>query len=359
MTIRRVAYVVNVFPKLSETFIANELVELQRRGIELCIISLRKPAEALQHHFIRASGLLEQTSYDSSDFSAVLNEFRPQVMHAHFATEPAAAARNFSQELRVPFTFTAHGYDIFRKPPPDFQTRASAASAVVTVSRANGDYIHKHYGVAKDHLRIIPCGVNTELFKPLSRKREGPPLILCVARHVPVKNLPLLLRACAILRDQNVLFQCVILGDGKCQDELEALRSDLGLQELVAMPGAAEQQEVLVWLQSAAIAVLTSENEGLPVCLMEAGACGLPVVATAVGGVPELIQDGITGILTKPGDAGDLADALQRLLKDSELRTKLGNAGRHRVEEFFSLREQANQLIELWKQILRRNGHSL
>ena len=360
MRVRRVAYVVNVFPKWSETFIANELAQLQSRGIELRILSLRPPGEPMQHEFIRACGLLDKTTYDPAQFSAVLRDFEPQLLHAHFATEPAAMAWKLSQEFGVRFTFTAHGYDIFRKPPADFHARATAASAVVTVSKANAAYLQSHFQVPSAHLRIIPCGVDTGLFKPVSKPpKDTPPLIVCVARHVVVKNLPLLLRACGILLSRAVPFRCVILGDGPCRQKLEALSAELGLGSAVQMPGAAEQREVLRWLQQADLAALSSENEGLPVCLMEAGACGLPVVATSVGGVPELIEHGITGLLTRAGDPVEFANALQQLLSEPALRSKMGSAARSRIEEFFSLEQQVSGLLELWKEILTRDGHSL
>src|SRR5262245_41260143 len=133
----RVAYIVNVFPKLSETFIAHELAELGRRGVALRVCSLRPPMETLRHDLIARNGLDALTSYDPSQFLQQLQEFKPHLLHAHFATEPAAAARALAQQLGLPFTFTAHGYDIRRKPPADFAQRAAAARAVVTVSHAN------------------------------------------------------------------------------------------------------------------------------------------------------------------------------------------------------------------------------
>src|SRR5216117_1281038 len=106
------------------------------------------------------------------------------MLHAHFATEPTAAARELAQELRVPFTFTAHGYDIRRKPPPDFAARAGAAAAVITVSQANVRYIAETFGVPPGHIHLISCGVNLDRFHPASKQPDAheAPLIVCVAR---------------------------------------------------------------------------------------------------------------------------------------------------------------------------------
>jgi glycosyltransferase involved in cell wall biosynthesis len=296
---------------------------------------------------------LERTTYDADEFPAVMDAFGPQLVHAHFATEPAAATHALAVSRGVPFTFTAHGYDIYRRPPADFADRARAAAALVTVSDANARYIHKTFGVPAGHIRVIPCGVDTELFRP-ARERPHAPHIVCVARLVPVKNLGLLLDACAGLRARGMDFRCVLIGDGPERSSLEAARAQLGLEGVVELAGAAEQADVLEWWRRACVAVLTSDREGMPVSLMEAAACGVPAVATAVGGVPELVEDGVTGLLTPPGDARALADALGRLLGDPGRAAQMGAAARARAVERFSVRRQVNRLLGLWSGLLRK-----
>src|SRR5439155_3722342 len=118
------------------------------------------------------------------------------------------------------------------------------------------------------------------------------------------------------------------------------------------LPGAADHSEVLRWWHRASIAVLTSQSEGMPVSLLEAAACAVPAVATAVGGVPELVEDGVTGLLLPPGDAAALATALQNLIEDPVRAERLGRAARRRVEERFSLARQIDALLELWREII-------
>jgi len=363
MTPRRIAYVVQDFPKLSETFIAGELAELRRRGVEVRILSRKQLQEQLLHSFIADDGLDRLAVYGAANFSAALAEFQPDLIHAHYSTNPTANARALAVEFGVPFTFTAHGSDIYSKAPGDFAERAAAAAAVITVSEANARYIATSFGVPRERICVIPCGVDTAIFRPLEREPETAvamrpqaaaqsPLIVCVARHEPVKNLRLLLEACAILRDRVVDFRCVMIGDGASHDELAGIRARLNLEPRVEMIGAAERATVLAWLRRASVAVLSSHNEGMPVSLMEAGACEVPVVATRVGGIPELVEDGVTGILTAPGDAGALADALQRLLADQPLRATMGQVARRRIAATFSLTAQVDSLQALWSRVL-------
>ena len=326
---------------------------MRRRGVQIRILSLLSPRELLRQPLVSEAGLDRVTCYDQGQFSKLLDEFRPQLFHAHFATEATAIAQQLAVAHGLPFTFTSHGYDIYRRPPEDYHARALAAAAVVTVSRANTRYIAETFRVPPSRIRLIPCGVDTGRFRPAPNGRNPElPLLVCVARHVPVKNLALLLRSCALLRDRQVRFRCLMVGDGPCRKEIEALRIELDLQDCIDMPGAADQTVVLDCWHRAAIGVLTSHSEGMPVSLMEAAACAVPVVATHVGGVPELVEPGKTGFLVPSGDAAAFASALERLLRDPFLRKEMGAAARHRAETQFSLQSHVDKLLGLWSEIL-------
>lgn len=357
MPLKRIAYVLNVFPKLSETFIAGELAELLNRGIEIHALSLRKPKDEPRHPIIEQAGLMAHMHYDVSRFKTLLRDFQPQLIHAHFAREATATAREIADELGMPFTFTAHRYDIYDKAPPDFAARAAAAAAMITVSEANARYITATFGVPPEHIRIIPCGVDTEQFTPAGLPgSDRRPLILCVARLHPVKNQELLLRACARLKACSIDFRCVLVGDGPTRQALIETIAALDLASSVELAGAADQSEVLRWLKQASVAVLSSTSEGMPVSLMEAAACGVPAVATAVSGVPELIEDGITGFVIPPGDDTALAIALTRILGDKNLAARMGTAARRRAVERFSIRLQADRLLDVWTHAVQQEG---
>ena len=351
MKVRRIGYVCGVFPKVSETFVANEMAELRRRGVEIRILSLRLPAEELRHRVVKETGLDRLVSYDRAAFRSALEEFRPQFLHAHFATQATAAARELSRDLGLPYTFTAHRYDIYDKAPEDFGDRARDAAAVITVSEANVDFMHQRFGVPLEKMVLIPCGVDTEFFAP-ARSKLAPPHVVCVARLEPVKNHGVLLRAFALLRERGVAFRGVLLGDGKARETVLATRRDLGLEELVDMPGAADQDAVRDWLGRASISALSSDSEGMPVSLMEAAAAGVPVVATDVGGNGQLVADGETGYIVPPRDPAAFAAALERLLREADRRARFGQAARRRALERFSLSHQVDQMIAVWEKVL-------
>lgn len=332
---------------MSETFVAGEAAEVLRRGVDVRILSLDRGDEELTHEIVERAGLAERTVYGAESFGPVLRDFRPDLLHAHFATQATAEARRLASALGVPFTFTAHRYDIYAKAPVDLADRIDAAAAVVTVSHANVRHLAETHGVSPHRLHVIPCGVDVDRFRPAPRP-ASPPEIVCVARLKAIKNHALLLEACAILAARRVPFRCVLVGEGPARPEVEAIRHRLGLTGIVDLVGAAEQNEVLSWWHRASVAVLTSEYEGSPVCLKEAAACGVPAVATAVGGVPELVEDGRTGLLAPAGDANAIAERLERLLSDPALAASLGAEARRRAEREFSVVRQVDRLLAVW-----------
>lgn len=349
MTPTRVAYVVRAFPRTSGRCVAAELAELRRRGIEVRVLSLETPEEPVFHAIV-AAGLVKCTTYEAQSFAAVLDAFRPDVVHAHLGTEPAGIACSLACALRRPFTFTAHGCDACGCPAVDLGIRARDAAAVVTVSEVDRHDLDVTHGVAADRVHVIPCGVDTEWFTP-GIDAINPPLVVCVAPLRESKRLDVLFRACALLRDSRTRFRCVIVGDGPERDALERLRRQLRLETLVELSGLADPDAVRLWWQRASIAALSSQSEDMPVSLMEAAACGVPAVAPAVGGIPELIVDGVTGFVTPPLDSAALADALRRLITDVPLRLRMRAAARERAECHFSRVIHVDRLLAMWSSI--------
>ncbi len=352
MTLKRIAYIVNVFPKFSETFIANEITELKRRGVEIAILSRRTPVESLRHKVVTDNKLEQLTCYGEEKFLPFLKKYRPQLIHAHFATQPTELARKLSRQLHIPYSLTAHCYDIYRRPAADFAARCRSASAVITVSKANAKYMLDTLGAPASNLSIIPCGVDTDWFKPRSQSHAKAPLLVCASRMQAHKNLPVLLRACALLRDRGLWFRCAVLGDGDERANLEALRTSLGLDEIVRFQGLTSQEDVRAWWREASVGLLTSLAEGMPVSLMEALSSAVPVVATTVGGVPEMIQSGVNGFTVPINNPEAVADAVAKIIANPEMASRMSKAARATALERFSLSHQVDSLLDIWNQVL-------
>jgi hypothetical protein len=195
--------------------------------------------------------------------------------------------------------------------------RVARAGRPEAVCDALHPYLVERLGVRREKIKLVPNGVDTHFFSPdPGQPKPGISHIVCVARLEPVKQLHLLLAGCGVLRDADVPFRCTIVGEGSCRDTLLTLREELGLTDHVAFVGPLESERVRHHLRSAHLAVLSSQSEGHPVSLLEAAAVGIPAVAPAVGGIPEIIVHGETGLLTDSADPRALGIAMARVCTD-------------------------------------------
>jgi glycosyltransferase involved in cell wall biosynthesis len=390
----RIAYVVSRFPKLSETFIVDEIVELRRLGLEIDLYSLLEGQESVAHPEARAlaedlnaanreslrsllgaSGawLLERPVVWLALFAEVFSETwrSPRTLarsiaalfaaglfarrmrrdgvthlHAHWATHPALMAWAIHRLTAIPYSFTIHADDLFVTQSL-LETKLREAARIVTISRYNADFLEERYSDAiAGKLEIVHCGVRTDAFSP--GIRPAPPTsghrplkILCVARLEPKKGHRDLVEACRKLAERGIELDCALLGDGALRETVEAQAAARlrGFESLarVRCLGAVAREQVLTSLREAGVFVLPSvigtdgRRDGIPVALMEAMAMELPVVATRVSGVPELVEDGVHGRLVEPGDPNALADAIESISREPERARALGHAGRARV----------------------------
>jgi glycosyltransferase involved in cell wall biosynthesis len=398
----RVAYVMSRFPKITETFVLYEMVALERMGAAVELFPLvhehggpRHPeARTLEEraHYLpflswrivaanlarlRASPrkylalwweVLSGT-WGSANFllgaiailpKTVLMANRLQQLgvshvHAHFASHPALAALVLHRMTGIPFSFTAHGSDLHVERRM-LRAKVRASAFAVTVSAYNRDLMMEECGgEAGDKILVIHCG--TDSASAFSRKEprradDGVFHIACVASLEEVKGHRFLLDACCLLKERGLRFRCDLVGEGPLRANIVRRVADLGLQDRVRLHGALPRPEVARVLADADAAVLASyptrsgKREGIPVALMEAMAIGLPVVASGLSGIPELVEHERTGLLVAPGDPWALAEALACLARDATLRTRLGEAARAKVAEEFEIRRNARALFE-------------
>jgi glycosyltransferase involved in cell wall biosynthesis len=201
-----------------------------------------------------------------------------------------------------------------------------------------------------DRLEIVHCGVDAERFAPVDRSARDPGAleVLCLGRLVPDKGQVILLDAVAALRRDGSDARLTLAGDGPDRGALEAHAKALGVADAVRFVGAVGQDRIRELYAAADVFCLPSFAEGVPVVLMEAMACGLPVVTTRITGVPELVDDGRSGMLVRPGRSDELAGALQRMLDDPEMRRRLGETGRRKVEAEYDIAGSVDDLYRLF-----------
>jgi len=230
---------------------------------------------------------------------------------------------------------------------------------IVAVSEDIGGKLERE-GVAKEKIRIVYNGVD-ERFSPgdtrEARGRLGLPesrfILLFVGLLVPVKGLDILIEAVRLLNDERLL--CVLVGDGSMLDSLREQVEKADLQESVFFAGRRPSQEIPVWMNAADVLVLPSFSEGRPNVVLEAQACNLPVVATRVGGTPELITDGVDGLLVDSGVPGPLADKISVLMDSNSLRQKLGQAGGDRIQrQGLTWDASTSRMKEIYRDLLER-----
>jgi glycosyltransferase involved in cell wall biosynthesis len=277
-------------------------------------------------------------------------------IHAHFASHPAAAAFVIHRLTGLPYSFTAHGSDIHRDQSMLAEKTAEAAF-VVPISRFNSEVILKASGGKyAEKMRIVHCGVDTNRFKPNGSRSSGQETlrVLCIGTLHEVKGQTHLIEAGKILKEKGVDFALHFIGDGPDQPQLEQQVRDAQLTERVFFHGRLNQNEVMEFLHQSDVLVAPSvpskdgRREGIPVVLMEAMACGLPVVSSRLSGIPEIVEHGVNGLLTEPGDARAIADAIDCLGADASLREQFGGEGRRKVEQEFDLSTNSLRLSHLF-----------
>ncbi len=408
--ILKVGYVVKMFPRLSETFILNEILELESRGVEVVIFSLKKPNEGRFHP--QLSKLKAQVLYldeldvkkwanwiqsewpvlspNSQQIWKMLNEAFEQNdirridwiwgsawlaaqaqklglshLHAHFATLPSTYAYFAHRISGLPFSFTAHAKDIFVYDTEEhfLREKAQAAGFVVTVTNFNLRYLQEKLPhLDKQKIRVIYNGINVEYFGKNGSTRREPNLILSVGRLVAKKGFNILIDACKLLKDRGVSFRCLIVGEGSDLEILQNQKESLGLAQEVIFAGPKNLDEVRDLMHQSSIfclpCVVAADNnvDALPTVLLEALASGLPAISTAVSGIPEIIETEIDGILVAPEDAEALSREMERLLASAELREKFSKNGIKKASERFNLHKNVDTLLKAYLESVRDNS---
>lgn len=399
-----VAIVLKGYPRLSETFIAQEIHALEQRGLNLRIYSLRRPTDPTVHPIHReiASPVSYLPEYlhhapyrvyrawrrarslpgyrralrtwladlrrDATrnrvrrfgQACVLATELPPGVtrLHAHFLHTPGSVARYASLMTGLPWSCSAHAKDIWTIPAWEKREKLADLDRLVTCTAVGRDHL-AGLAAVPDRVRLAYHGLDLRRWPPPARERptrngsreEDPVVLLSVGRAVEKKGYADLLAALALL-PETLHWRLVHIGGGALDSALRARAEALGLGQRVTWLGRQPQDVVLDNYRAADLFVLASrvagdgDRDGLPNVLMEAQSQGLACLATHVSAIPELIEHGVTGILTEAGDPAALAAALEALIADPAGRAALGAAGAARVRERFSMARGIDAVFE-------------
>jgi len=392
----RVAFIIDVYPKLSLTFIDQEVEKLRHLGMQIDLYAVWRPrpgnssgevrslmdsttylsvapiTQLLRAHYYYArrvpgryltvlklclgqhssARLRLRTLYNfilAPRLAASLEQKRIRHIHAHFASGASTIGMMVAGLARIDFSFTAHGSGLLvEKVLLSEKTRK--AKFVIAVSEYNRQrLLHEAPTAEPSRIKTIHYGVDPDVFSPGgSRKVGGPFVLTAIGNLVWHKGHEYLIEACRLLKANSVDYRCVIVGDGPRRKELRSLILRYGIHREVAMVGAVQHEHIQRYLRESDLLVHPSVSEGIPVVLMEAMATGLPVIATNITGIPELVEDGQNGILVPPRDSMQLADATMRILQDSDLRLRLGRNARDTIVRGFHVDSRTGMVARLF-----------
>ncbi len=398
-----IAVVLKGYPRLSETFIAQEIRALERAGLDLRLVSLRHPTDTRVHpvhreiaapvrylpeYLIREPGRVLRAAsrarglpgFDAArrawlrdlarDPSAnrvrrfgqalvLADELEPEVghLHAHFLHTPASVARYAALLRGLPWSVSAHAVDIWTSPEWEKREKLADARFTVTCTRHNLEHL-RALAPEPERVSLVYHGLDLERFAcaaapPAARDGRDPAApvrLLSVGRAVEKKGHDVLLDALARL-PADCAWTLDLVGGGPLLPALRRRARALGLEGRVRLRGALAQEDLLALYRDADLFVLASrvaadgDRDGLPNVLMEAQSQRVACLASAVSAIPELIRDGETGTLVAPGDAAALARALQALIRDPVRRQRLGTAGEVRVRRHFAMDAGVQRLL--------------
>ncbi|HOX24760.1 MAG TPA: glycosyltransferase family 4 protein [Candidatus Krumholzibacteria bacterium] len=327
------------------------LVMRPRRSCRALRLALTSPAERWPTRIKLIGQLAAATT-----IAPLVSALEVEHLHAHLASPPGNYALFLSILTGVPFSFTGHAADLFRKPEAMRLKLRHAAGAVAISEFNHRHYLRWHPELAR--AAVIHCGIRLADFPFQARQRTGGPLrILAVGRAAEKKGFTHLLDALAILSSQRIDWTGHLVGGGPLLDDLRRQAASLSLRNL-EIAGPLQQAEIRSLLAAADVFVLPcvaardGDVDGIPVALMEAMASGCPVVSTRISGIPELVVDGRTGLLAEPGDASGLAAAIRRLADEPELAARLADAGRTHVAQSFNLETETSRLADFFRDLI-------
>ena len=402
-----IGYLLKCYPRLSETFILNEILELERQGVKLHIFSILPPQETKRHAdvakvkakvtylpsliptFSFKNWLLIRKAHwelfwqspqrylktlrfyrnrpeaaekkgwkrfrQAGYLARELQKQNLSFLQTHFANVPASIAEVVHHFTGIPYSIFAHAKDIYLTKPEILDRKIASAKFILTCTEFNYKYLNS-ISTSQTPIHLSYHGLDLTKFSADRTQADinnDLPLILSVGRFCEKKGFAYLIEACHLLKQKGYQFRCQIVGYGELQAEMEQAIEQLKLKEVITLIGKLTQDKLIKLYRQADMFVLpcqiteNGDRDGIPNVLLEAMAMEIPVISTAISGITELIEDRKTGLLVQQKDSQAIADAVEELMNNSQLRSQLQQAGRVKVTQQFSLSENIKEIKNL------------
>ena len=389
-----VLYYLQTFPKISESFILNEIYELEKRGHNIAVFAISQPEEDIQHQeynkidipvcyadplkYTDVINLLSpkvlrpkilqsakfkasiKTHFGAFNWSKQCIEFVDELdlevdlIHSHFTTASRFSGRYVASYYNIPFTMTAHAFDLYNNPnKKQLEHIVNKIDHLVTISEYNKNYVRKEIS-EKTPNTVVHAGIRPEKFESSSSSVDQ--RILTVSRFVEKKGLPYAIEAVSKIVDEFSSLQYHIVGSGEMESEIENQIEALGISSTVELLGNVTDERLVAEFDKASCFLLpcivadSGTRDGIPVSLMEAMAMETPPISTKVSGIPELIDDRQNGFTVEPKNANELAEAVSSILGNPEKQGRFGTNGRKKVINEFNIKKEAVKLESVFKQ---------
>ncbi|QGX94810.1 colanic acid biosynthesis glycosyltransferase WcaL [Haloplanus rallus] len=389
-----VVYYVGLFPKLSESFILNEISELHKRGHNVAVFAQRNPEEEITHQeyrdidipvyysdpsyrdvlqLVSSHSIQKLTKYMPKGYMSCLSlkeigsilllskqcadfihslDFEVDIIHSHFATATRVAALLAAKENNIPCTVTAHAFEIFKSPDyAKIRYICNNMSGIVVPSEYNRQYLDENIGV-QNSIYVVPATTRINKFESATSPIEN--RILTVGRLIEKKGITFAIEAVNQLIKQGIDIEYHIIGSGPLKNRLQQQVSNSGIEDNVKFLGNVSDSSLKKELKEASIFLLpcvvaeNGDRDAMPVVLKEAMASETTCVSTTVSAIPELITDGYDGVLVPPRDPDSLAVFIMDLLENPEERKRLAMNGKNTVRTEYSISISVDKLVDVF-----------
>lgn len=394
-----ILYYLDCFPKISETFILNEICELDKRGHNVAVFALHNPEEQVVHEDFEDLDIPIYYAnipsyYDFSDLFSkkILNkrvltnigykmkpkyiaanlhfgkqcinfieklDFEIDIIHCHFANHPKIGASHAAIYKNIPFAVTTHAKDIFVNKYAEKILKKS--DKIITISQYNKNFIKQNYEISKP-INVVPVSVNPRNFEPKGLEVKNK--IVSVGRFVEKKGFEYGIESFSELKKNHTKLRYIIIGEGELESELKQKAGDLGVSDDIEFKGFVDDDELKKQMEEAKLLLVPSieakngDKDGIPTVIKESMMLSTPVVSTYLSGIPEAVLNKETGLLAQPGDPKELAKKMDKILRSKRVRETYSKNSRKYAKKNFDIKKNIDNLEKLFKQLNVRGNNS-